>query len=402
MMMRRAAGLLAAVLIVGGCATSTESDGPTSSRTPASSAPTTSPIPETTAPKPTTTVAPTTTEAPIVSVDLPAAAGLVPLPPQPDGVPFPTTEWPLGTLPDGVDVTAIDALADTAFGTTPDRGNRSLLIVVGGELVYERYRPSDTADTVMASYSVAKSFTSATIGLLAGDALVDVAAAAPRSEWAAASDPRREVTVEHLLHMASGLQWAEGIDEYVPFFAAPNAADFAADRPLVADPGTTFNYSTGTTAILADIAADALGGPDQLDEYIGERLFQPLGITSATLMRDPSGTWYGGLGADCTPQDFARFGLLYLRNGVWDGEQVLPAGWVDYTRSPSPAAAGYGAQWWLNPDTGSFAAQGLYGQVIQVIPDLDAVIVTTSYDGGDSFGLVTNVELLLREALQPA
>jgi CubicO group peptidase (beta-lactamase class C family) len=402
-MMRRAASLLAAALAVAGCATSTESAGPAASAAPVTAAPAATSANPGTTPKTTgTTASPTTTEAPTATVDLPVAAGLVPLPPQPDGVPFPTIAWPLGTLPDGVDVAAIDALADTAFGTTPDRGNRSLLIVIGGELVYERYRPSDTADTVMASYSVAKSFTSATIGLLAGDGLVDVAAPAPRTDWAAADDPRRDVTVEHLLHMASGLQWTEGIDEYVQFFAAPNAADFAAERPLVADPGTTFNYSTGTTAILADIAADSLGGPDQLDEYIAERLFQPLGITSATLMRDPSGTWYGGLGADCTPQDFARFGLLYLRDGVWDGQQVLPAGWVDYTRSPSPGAAGYGAQWWLNGETGSFAAQGLYGQVIQVVPDLDAVIVTTSYDGGDSFGLVTNVELRLREALQPA
>jgi CubicO group peptidase (beta-lactamase class C family) len=390
---------LAATVV--GCATSTDSDV-ASTVAPAPPATSVAEAPITTSTNPATTTTDTTsTVAPTVGIDLPIADNLVPLPPQPAGVPFPTEEWPTGGLPDGVDSTAIDALADQAFGTAPDRGNRSLLIVVGGRLVYERYRPSDTAASVMPSYSVAKSVTSAAIGILAGDELVDIAEPAPRTEWAEPDDPRSAITIEHLLHMASGLEWAEGIDEYVQFFDAPSGADYAAARPLAAEPGTLFNYSTGTTAILADIAADALGGPEELDAFLADRLFAPIGITSATLLRDPSGTWYGGLGADCTPQDFARFGLLFLRDGEWNGERILPAGWVDYSRSASPAAAGYGAQWWLNADTGSFAAQGLYGQVIQVVPDLDAVIVTTSFDGGDSFGLVSNVELLLREALLP-
>jgi CubicO group peptidase (beta-lactamase class C family) len=347
---------------------------------------------------PPTTEAPTTTEDATTGLGLPVADGLPALPAQPDGVPFPTEEWPTAELPGYVDRAAVDAAIDTAFGSTDNTQVRSALIVIGGEVVYERYHAPDTADTVMDSYSVAKSFTSAVIGLVAGDGDLDVLGRAERQEWADPSDPRHEITVENLLHMSSGLEWTEGIEEYTGLFAAPSHAAYAADRPLVAEPDTVWNYSTGTTGILAALAADKVGGPGALQTYITERLFEPLGITSTVLLTDETGTWRGGLGANSTARDFARFGLLFLRDGVWDGERILPEGWVDYSRTPSRTSEIYGAQWWLGPDNVYFEAQGLFGQRIRVIPELDAVIVATTHNGGDTDRLVTDLQELITPA----
>lgn len=347
---------------------------------------------------PVMTVPVTTVPVSTVPVSFPSVDGLPPLPPQPDGVPFPTLEWPTGDLPATMSKATVDTMVDAAFSAPEGQGLRSLLVVVGGKVVYERYRQPDTADSIMSSYSVAKSFTSATIGLLAGDGRLDVEAAAERAEWSAPDDPRHEITVDDLLRMSSGLEWLEGAVDYQKIGAAPDGAAFAASRPLVGEPGTTWNYSTATTAILASIAAAELGGGDELEAYVRERLLDPIGITSTSFTNDPTGTWWGGFGADSTVRDFARFGLLFLRDGVWDGERLLPEGWVDYSRTPSPTSDGYGAQWWIGPDNAYFEASGLYGQRIRVSPALDAVLVATSYQGGDSDGLLTLVLALLADA----
>jgi CubicO group peptidase (beta-lactamase class C family) len=330
----------------------------------------------------TTTLAPTTTTAPPTTVAAPTADV------------FPGTEWATGELPAGVESAAIDAAVETAFGA-PDAAARvrSLVVVQGGRIVHERYHPLDGPDTIMASYSVAKSFASALIGMLVGDGLLTVDQPAPVAAWSDPADPRHAITIEHLLHMASGLEWTE---EYGPdsqaltMLRSPVASEYAASFPLEAQPGEKFEYSTGTTAILAGIITDTLGGVEQTDDYIQTRLFDPLGITSTTLLRDGSGRWLGGLGADSTARDFARFGLLFLNDGVWDGQRILPEGWVDYSSTPSATNPQYGAQWWmLHPD--SFEARGLFGQIVLVSQPHDLVLVITTTQGGDADTLVNAV-----------
>jgi CubicO group peptidase (beta-lactamase class C family) len=110
----------------------------------------------------------------------------------------------------------------------------------------------------------------------------------------------------------------------------------------------------------------------------------PLGITSTQIWEDATGTYLGGVGFDSSPRDFARFGLLHLRGGVWDGERILSEEWIDHTREPSASNATYGAHWWLLGRRGSFSAQGLFGQQVIVDPELDLVVVTTATAGGDS------------------
>jgi CubicO group peptidase (beta-lactamase class C family) len=328
-----------------------------------------------------TTIAPTTI-APTTTVERPT-----------DDV-FPGADWATGELPEGIDRAAIDDAVDTAFGA-PDAAARvrSIVIVQGGRIVYERYHPLDGPDTVMQSYSVAKSVTSAIIGMMIGDGLLTLDQRAPVAAWSDPADPRHDITIEHLLHMASGLEWTEQYgpsSQALTMLRSPVASEYVASFPLEAQPGEKFEYSTGTTAILAGIITDTLGGVAEADEYIDSRLLEPLGMTSTTLLRDASGRWLGGLGADSTSRDFARFGLLFLNDGVWDGRRILPEGWVDYSSTPSPTNAQYGAQWWmLHPD--SFEARGLFGQYVLVSQPNEVVIVTNTTRGGDADTLVNAV-----------
>ena len=297
-------------------------------------------------------------------------------PAQPAGVPFPTSEWSRNSLPDGVDQAQLDKVVDAAMGVPGARsGVRSVVVVHGGSIVYERAHSSVGPRTVFSSFSVAKSFTSAIIGMLVADGLLALDAPVRRPEWAA-GDPRAAITLRQLLQMSSGLEWTE---EYGPdslalrMLTSPDAAALMASQPLERPPGTEFEYSTGTSALIAGIAADAVGGCAQLDAYVQERLLDAIGISTEKITRDGGGCYVGGVGMDMTTRDFARFGLLYLRGGVWDGRHVVPTAWIDETREPAPTMAGYGLHWWLGPDT--LAAVGLFGQRIVVVPEADLVVV---------------------------
>ena len=147
--------------------------------------------------------------------------------------------------------------------------------------------------------------------------------------------------------------------------------------------GSTFEYSTGTTAILAGIVTDTVGDVEATDRFIAERLLDPIGITSMQFTRDQAGRWVGGFGANATTRDFARFGLLFANDGVWDGTRILPEGWVEYSHTPSPTNPQYGAQWWMFRD-GAFEARGLFGQIILVSPRNDLVVAINTKQGGDA------------------
>jgi CubicO group peptidase (beta-lactamase class C family) len=353
------------------------------------------------------TDAPATTEvgstAAPRSTIVPPAAGRYPR--QPAGVPFPTTEWPIGELPARVDRESIDRAVDVAFGAD-DAASRvqSIVVVHGGRIVYERYHPLDGPDTVFPSFSVAKSMTSALIGLLVADDRLTLDEHPDLPEWQRRGDRRRDVTLRDLLQMSSGLQWDEvyeaGADP-LNMLQAPDAAAYVASKPLESAPGTVFEYSTGTTALLSGIAADTLGGCRKAVRYLESRLFDPLGITTDRLLLDPGGCWYGGLGADMTTRDFARFGLLYLRGGFWDGAQILPTAWIDETRVPAATNPEYGLQWWLDRDGSSFQAEGFLGTRIVVVPALDLVVAVNSTAGSDRSTIMidTVVALFAGESL---
>jgi CubicO group peptidase (beta-lactamase class C family) len=188
--------------------------------------------------------------------------------------------------------------------------------------------------------------------------------------------------------MRDGLDFVEDyVDERVSdviemLFGTGQAdmAHFAADRPLAAPPGERFNYSSGTSNIISSIVARTVGSGQPYEQFLGRRLFDRIGMHSARPELDAAGTWVASSYVRASARDFARFGLLYLRGGVWDGTRLLPEGWVDYGRtieSVDPIDGPYGAHWWgVDGDTlGTFRASGYEGQSITICPALDLVVV---------------------------
>jgi CubicO group peptidase (beta-lactamase class C family) len=334
--------------------------------------------------------APASSDAP-ASVPAATAPGeALPPPPgypaQPAGVPFPDGDWATAPLPDWVDQAALDAAVAEAIGPADqDNRVRAVVVVHGGAIVYERYHPRSGPDEVQPSYSVAKSFLATIVGQLVDDGVLDLDTPVERPEWPE-GDARRTITLRQLLQMSSGLEWDEVSSLASMGFAmlaSPSAAAVMANQPLEREPGTAFEYSTGTSALIAGIAADALGGCAALDAHLRGRLLDPIGITTADVTTDGGGCFVGGLGMNMTPRDFARFGLLNLRGGWWDGTQVVRTEWIDAERTPSPTNPQYGLHWWLGETGAEFAAIGFGGQQVAVFPSADLVVVVNSAIGND-------------------
>jgi CubicO group peptidase (beta-lactamase class C family) len=234
---------------------------------------------------------------------------------------------------------------------------------------------------------MAKSITQALVGVLVGDRKLDVHAPAYAPEWE--NDSRRDITLDLLLRMSSGLGFVE---EYLPGSPSDviemlfgkgkdDVAHFAASFPLAHAPGTFWAYSSGTSNIVAraaGAAAEAKGAA--LEDVMRRRLFEPLGMMSAAPKFDAAGTFIGSSFCFATPRDFARFGFLYLRDGIWEGKRLLPEGWVDYARTPTfqqpTDLSRYGAHFWLDiAGPGSFSANGFQGQFTVIVPERDLVLV---------------------------
>ena len=311
-------------------------------------------------------------------------------PAQPAGVAWPTDEWVEAEWPAGVDRESVDTATERAFNEGLAERVRATVIVHRGALVYERYspNPNDGPDVVMPSFSVAKSITSALVGVLVRDGLIDVTDPAPVPEWHEdADDPRAEITVEHLLHMTSGLPWRDSLrtgSDTLGLATSRDMAAYAADFPLRYEPGTRFEYNSGSTVLLDRMIGDVAGETrDDMRDFMEAELFDPIGMDPVNTVFDDAGTWAGWYSADTTARDFARFGLLYARGGEWDGEQIIAQEWVEYSRRPSAANNEYGAQWWLDLERdGVSYAIGIQGQVITVDPRHDLVIVQLSTVGG--------------------
>ena len=322
---------------------------------------------------------------------------LIPLPPQPDGVPWPTDEWPTGDPPP-----ALAPLLDAMFDPDGDLTRTFAVVVVhGGRLVAERYAdviehvdaPAEpiTAETPLLSWSMAKSMLQALVGMLIADGRLEVDAPADVPLWRAGDDPRRRITLDHLLAMRDGLDFVEdyvdaGRSDVIEMLfgnGKDDVASFAADRPLAAPPGERFNYSSGTTNVISGIVARAVGAGQPYEDFLQARLFDAIGMRTAHATFDAAGTFIASSFVYCTAQDFARFGTLYLRDGVWDGVRLLPEGWVDLARrfrsTDKETGNGYGSQWWVDADDvdahGTFWANGYEGQSIMVVPGLDLVVV---------------------------
>ena len=274
---------------------------------------------------------------------------------------------------------------DHAYNGTPF----AFVVLHEGAIVAERYREGITADTRLLSWSMGKSFTNALVGLMAGDGLVDIHAPMDIPQWQ--DDNRKAITLNDLMQMQSGLEWNEDYgnrsDVNLMLHREEDMGLFALSKPLMAKPGTHWYYSSGSTNIVMRYLRGKFASDTEFLTYIRSRLFEPLGIRNACFEPDMSGTPVGSSYLYVTARDYARFGQLYLDDGLVGPTRILPEGWVSYTATPaSDSQGGYGAFFWLNqnkkcPDAPEdmFSCQGHDGQEIYIIPSRDLVVVVLGY-----------------------
>jgi CubicO group peptidase (beta-lactamase class C family) len=318
-------------------------------------------------------------------------------------LPFPQGDpeniaWPDGDLPKNiplppnVDQAKLKLAVDNAYGAEKYGAVMTIAVVVvyKGQIIAERYAPGWTRNTQYRSWSSAKSIASALVGIMVGRGKLRVADPAPISAWQRADDPRRKITIENLLHMSSGLV-SQGSRTVEAYWGGVNTAELAAGNSLEAEPGTRWMYSNYDTLLLVRSIKEAL---DDQTEYLTlprQALLNKIGMRHTYPEIDPHGNFILSSQVYTTARDLARFGLLYLHDGVWNGERILPEGWVDYTRQPAPAKEavkgerGYGAQFWLmNFDDrvpkDTYTTAGARGQFSTIVPSRDLVVVRTGLD----------------------
>lgn len=338
--------------------------------------------------------------------EAPGFAAPEPIAPPTAGAPWPEGDQ-VGPVPDGVDLAGVEAAIDTAFVEDDPEGRarntRAVVVVHQGRLVAERYADGFDADTPMLAWSATKSVGNAIVGRLVHDGRLDLADDRLVADWE--DDERADITLAHLLEMRSGLAFDEtydvGTDATTMLFTPVDAGAYAAEQPLEHPPGTHWQYSSGSTNIVCDVAHEASGmGPELAHELV----FAPLGMSTALIEPDLHGGLVCSSFGYATARDWARFGQFFLADGVWDGERLLPEGWVAYATTPVEADNvddlddPYGASWWLNdaPDverrmpsvpSDAYWASGFDGQQVVVVPSEDLVVVrlglAQEFDGVD-------------------
>lgn len=317
-------------------------------------------------------------------------AELIRLAGQPDGVDWPNSKWTHGPLPDFSDSDRLEKALSYAFhpDSQANLGETHAVVVVHrGRIVVEQYAPGITREKTLRSWSISKSVLHALLGVLVRQGRLDLDTSVYFPQWSALDDPRREITPRHLLHMSSGLEFAEDYNDPTSdvqqmLFGSGQAdmAAYAAARPLRHPPGTHFSYSSGDSVLLSSVLGQIVGGgKDATRAFMQRELFDPLGMRSAKPRFDAAGTFIGSSYVFATATDFARFGYLYLRDGMWAERRILPEGWVDFARTPAPTALNgeYGAHFWRAQGSrlGVFFGEGFEGQRVMVVPALDLVIV---------------------------
>jgi len=306
---------------------------------------------------------------------------------------------------------AVRRALDLAFAE-PDpahpRLTKAVAVLHDGRLIAERYAPGYGPETPIWAHSVTKSVIQALIGVLVRQGRLRLDRPAPLAAWQSPGDPRRAITVDELLRMDSGLPFDETEGAINPatrmWFREPDSAAYAARMPLAHAPGSAWGYSNLGYALLSKLVGDASGGTAVgAERFARDELFAPLGMHHTVIETDTAGTLLGSGFAYATARDLARFGQLYLDDGVVGGRRILPAGWADYSRSRT-LDSGYGAGFWTNlRNEGSvpvwdapwgmpqlprdmFYARGAFGQYVIIVPSERLVVVRLglTVQGGDT------------------
>ncbi len=329
-----------------------------------------------------------------------------------------TIPWPLGdrlrdTTLAGVNYEIIGAALDTAFAeTNPEKPKNTLAVVIvyDGHIVGERYATGVTQHSLLMGWSMTKSLTNAIFSRLVLEGKLKIEDPAPVAEWQ--QDERKAITLNNLLQASSGLEWNESY--FAPghfhnmFMHSDDKGGYAASQKLKYPIGTHFEYSSGTSNLLSKIIRQTVGD-ENYPRYAYENFFYKVGMYHTLIEPDASGTFVGSSYGYASARDWARFGLLFLNDGMLNGERMLPEGWVDYSSTPAPASpiGEYGAQFWLNAGAkedktkcyhpglpnDEYGAEGFEQQNVFIIPTKKLVIVRLgiSHHGFDMTGLTQKV-----------
>ena len=329
-------------------------------------------------------------------------------------------KWPAGNvlsdsvLP-GVDYSKIHQAIDEAFiDATPSRPLNTLAVVIvyNGQIVGEKYAEGIHLNSKLIGWSMTKSVTNALVGTLVKDGKLDLNGSASVAEWK--NDDRKNITLNNLMQGSSGLEWNESYflpgDFHNMFTHSDDKGGYAASKKPRYKPNEVFKYSSGTANLISKIIRHTVG--DSLYyRYPYENFFYRIGMYHALLEPDASGTFVGSSYGYASARDWARFGLLFMNDGVWNGERILPEGWVKYSSTPMPAApiGQYGALWWLNAGAKNnpgksyhpelphdeYAAEGFEGQMVMIIPSRKLVVVRLGISHHQS-GIIPLVQKIIR------
>lgn len=273
-------------------------------------------------------------------------------------------------------------------GSRPRR-TRAVVILQNGTLLAERYAAGFDAATPLAGWSLAKVATNALIGILVAQGRLRLDDRVLGAEWERPGDPRRQIRIDQMLRMESGLKFSERPgsllqDVTLMLFRAPDAAAYAAAKPLVATPGSRWSYASGNSNLLCRLIRQTVGEADYPD-FPRRELFAPLGMDSAILERDAAGNFVCSSFMYASARDWAKLGQLFTADGVFGGRRILPPGWSNWSAQPAPTAPGHGyaAHFWLATDDqdssrlpgDSIHALGYEGQSMSLVPSRRLVVV---------------------------
>jgi CubicO group peptidase (beta-lactamase class C family) len=295
------------------------------------------------------------------------------------------------------------AALDRAFAepdkSTP-RHTRAVVVLKDGHIIAERYADGIGIDTPLLGFSASKSVISALAGILVRKGALKLHEPVPIAAWRGGDDARRAITLDHLLRHTAGLALGSSLQASLASalepanrmkFMEPDMAAYAESMPLETAPGAAWNYNDGNTVILGHVIRQATGGSAaSMMRFARHELFEPLGMRHVTLEFDASGNAEGSSQLLASARDWARFGQLYLNDGVAGGKRILPEDWIKYSATPTPNAwVGQGAGFWTNlgdsfgatyrTERGwprdAFFAKGTIGQYVIIVPSERLVIV---------------------------
>ena len=301
---------------------------------------------------------------------------------------FESTYWPRGAkVKNNIDEYFDKAKLEAALNSCFEKGGtRSVLVAYDTLAFAEQYADGFTKDTKILGWSMTKSIASTMIGILEHQGKIDINEPAPIIEWA--NDDRNKLTTRSILNMTSGLNWVEDYGDIsevtLMLYNKTNAAEFAINQELKNEPDSVWYYSSGSSNILTEIVKRSFNNEEDYWAFPYDKLFHRISMYNTIMETDASGNFVGSSYAYATTRDWARFGLLYLENGIWYGDTIVSPEWVEFTYKPAPNSNGeYGSQFWLNkskkelPSSSNdiYFADGYQGQRVYIIPSKKLVIV---------------------------